>query len=137
MAPLEEIIKEQKRNLKKRQKTKLLTKVKVNELNNKKTAAQTDYDAKKGVVVKYTNELKDPDLTPEKKAELEALLGVAKTNEAKALAELTKASDAVTANDAALATAKKDIADATKALEENETAYEKAKKMSQSQKSIQ
>ena len=54
-------------------------------------------------------------------------MGVAKTNEAKALAELTKASDAVTANDAALATAKKDIADATKAIVANETAYEKAK----------
>ena len=127
LAPLEEIIKEQKTKLEKATKDKATYEGKVNELNNKKTAAQTDYDAKKGVVVKYTNELKDPDLTPEKKAELEALLGVAKTNEAKALAELTKASDAVTANDAALATAKKDIADATKALEENETAYEKAK----------
>ena len=109
LAPLEEIIKEQKTKLEKATKDKATYEGKVNELNNKKTAAQTDYDAKKGVVVKYTNELKDPDLTPEKKAELEALLGVAKTNEAKALAELTKASDAVTANDAALATAKKDI----------------------------
>ena len=127
LTPLEEIINEQKTKLEKATKDKATYESKVSELNNKKTAAQTDYDAKKGVVVKYTNELKDPDLTPEKKAELEALLGVAKTNEAKALAELTKASDAVTANDAALATAKKDIADATKALEENETAYEKAK----------
>ena len=121
LTPLEEIINEQKTKLEKATKDKATYESKVSELNNKKTAAQTDYDAKKGVVVKYTNELKDPDLTPEKKAELEALLGVAKTNEAKALAELTKASDAVTANDAALATAKKDIA------EENETAYEKAK----------
>ena len=121
LTPLEEIINEQKTKLEKATKDKATYESKVSELNNKKTAAQTDYDAKKGVVVKYTNELKDPDLTPEKKAELEALLGVAKTNEAKALAELTKASDA------ALATAKKDIADATKALEENETAYEKAK----------
>ena len=78
-------------------------------------------------MAQYTDELKNPDLTPAEKAELEALLGVAKTNEAKALAELTKASDAVTANDAALATAKKDIADATKAIVANETAYEKAK----------
>ena len=127
LVPLEETAQKQKEKLEKATEDKATYEGKVTELNNKKTAAQTDYDAKKDLVVKYTDELKNPDLTPAEKAELEALLGVAKTNEATALAELTKASDAVTTNDAALATAKKDIADATKAIEENETAYEKAK----------
>ena len=127
LEPLETTAKEQKAKLDKATKDKATCEGKVTDLNNKKTAAQTDYDAKKALVAQYTDELKNPDLTPAEKAELEALLGVAKTNEAKALAELTKASDAVTANDAALATAKKDIADATKAIVANETAYEKAK----------
>ena len=127
LAPLEKTAKEQEAKLEKATKDKATYEGKVTELNNKKTAAQTDYDAKKDLVAKYTDELKNPDLTPAEKAELEALLGVAKTNEATALAELNKASDAVTTNDAALATAKKDIADATKAIEANETAYEKAK----------
>ena len=47
LTPLEEIINEQKTKLEKATKDKATYESKVSELNNKKTAAQTDYDAKK------------------------------------------------------------------------------------------
>lgn len=126
LKPLEEKNKVEKANLEKATKDKTMYESKVSVLETAKNVAQSESDAKEALVKTYTDELKDPNITPAKKAELEALLAVAKDNAAKAKTELEEATKNWKANDDALKAAIAAVDAANKAIADNATAYANA-----------